>query len=345
LGVLTLLFAPISFSQSGSQSGDDPFAFFRPSVDITPSERAQLDEGQPFSRVIPSKGHEVAVLAAIPVKIDGDRLLAWHRQIEELKKNPHEIAIGRFSNPPRIEDLAGLELDSGDIAAIRSCRPRDCELKLSAAEMEQLKKVEAQAKGDKEAAVQQAFRHLVLNRVQQYLANGYIPPDEDHHEQVQPASRFAALLDHTPFLENRLPQLAKGLRYPQNEDPGVESILYWSKEHIARKPVISVTHLSVVRGDSPGLPDTLIVGRDVFSTHYVDASLSVMALMRGDTSTRNYLIYINRTDVDVLHGVFAGVIRRSIQSRLKAASDMMTDLRQRLESGDPPKEPAPSARR
>jgi hypothetical protein len=340
LSVLVVLFVHKSFSQSS----DDPFAFFRPSIDITASDRARLDDGHPFSYVIPSKGHEVAVLAAIPVKVDGDRLLAWERQIEKLKKNPHVVAIGRFSNPPRVEDLAGLELDSNDVSAIRSCRPSNCQLKLSAAEMEQLKQAEAKANADPAAAVQQAFRHLVLNRVQQYLSNGYIPPDEDHHEQLQPASRFALLLDHMQFLENGLPQLAKYLRdYPLNENPGVETVLYWSKEHLAKKPVISVTHLSIVRNHDPALPEVLIVGRDVFSTHYVDASLSVTALMRN-TNTMNYLVYINRTEVDVLHGVFAGMIRRAIQGHMKNAIDTLMEFRQRLESGDPPQiDPASAA--
>jgi len=209
-----------------SQSGNDPFHFFRPSIVITRNERARLDDGQPFYRVLPAKGNEVAVIAAVPVSIDGDRLLAWERRIEELK-SPYAVAIGRFSDPPRIEDLAGLELDSDDVDAIRSCRPRNCQIKLSAAEMQQLQDAEAHAKDDPTAGVQQEFRHIVLSRVKQYLANGHIPQDEDHHEQVERASRFAALLDHTPFLETRLPQLAEHLRNYPNADSGVESFLYW----------------------------------------------------------------------------------------------------------------------
>ena len=340
LGFLMMWLAPTSLSQPG----DDPFAFFRPSVDITKEERARLDDGLPISRVLPAKGLEVGVVAAIAVKADGDRLLAWERQIEEAKKSPYVVAIRRFSNPPRLEDLAALELDSGDVSGIRSCRPGNCELKLSAAEMEQLQRAEAQPNGDQAAAIQEEFRHIVLGRVQQYLANGHIPPDEDHRAEVQPGSRFAMLLDHTPFLEARLPQLAQDLRdFPLNADPEVESFLYWSKEHLARKPVISVTHLSIVRNHAPGMPDALLVGRDVFSTHYVDASLSVMALMRGDTTTKNYLVYVNRTEVDVLHGVMGGMIRHSVQAHLKSATKMMTDLRQKLESGPPPNTAPPPA--
>ena len=329
--------AQASFFQAGSPPADDPFAFFRPSVTITADERARLDSGYPISRVLPARGMEVGVLAAAPVSVDGDRLVAWHRQIEDLKKGQYVLAIRRFSNPPRIEDLAGLELDSDDVNAIRSCRPQSCEIKLSTPEMKRLQQAEANAKGDRTAAVQQAFRQIVLDRVKEYLANGHIPPDNDHRQEVQPSSRFALLLDHTPFLEERMPELARDLKdYPSNEDPGVESFLYWSKEHLARKAVISVTHLNIVRSRAPGLPDALVVGRDVFSTHYVDASLSVMALMRGATKGTNYLVYVNRTEVDVLHGMLAGMIRHEIQSHLKNAANVLMDVRQKLQSGDPP---------
>src|SRR5262245_20481653 len=81
-----------------SQSSNDPFAFFRPSITISNSEHAQLDDGNSIARVLPTKGFEVAVLAATPVRVDGDRLLAWERRIEELKQNSHVLAIGRFSD-------------------------------------------------------------------------------------------------------------------------------------------------------------------------------------------------------------------------------------------------------
>ena len=38
----------------------DPFAFFRPSVTISPDDLRQLDRGQPVARVLPGKGLEVA---------------------------------------------------------------------------------------------------------------------------------------------------------------------------------------------------------------------------------------------------------------------------------------------
>ena len=316
-----------------SQANVDPFAFFQPSVTITADERAKLAGGSPIARVLQAQGSEIALLAAVPVNADGDRLVAWMRRIEEFKKNPDVLAIRRFSDPPRIEDLNGLELDGDDLAAIQSCQPGKCDLKLSAGEMTELQQQTGGSEG-----VQQAFRRLVLKRVQEYLSSGQIPPNEDHHKEVLPESRFESLLQNTPFLSDHLPQIVEGLREkPMKSTPEVESFLYWSKEHLGRKAMISVTQVVIVRGNEEnGLPDAVAVGKDVFATHYIDASLSVTALIRDDAARRNYLVYLNRTDVDVLHGVFRGTIRWEIDRRLKDASRVLEVTRQRLESGPPP---------
>jgi hypothetical protein len=95
--------------------------------------------------------------------------------------------------------------------------------------------------------------------------------------------------------------------------------------------------VSIVRGYDPDLPDVLVAGKEIFSTHYVNASLGVTALMRGDLGGSNYLVYVNRSEVDMLHGMFGGLIRWFMQRRLKAeAANVLQGLRRRLESGEPP---------
>jgi hypothetical protein len=316
----------------------DPMAFFRPSVAITIDERAQLDRGQSIARTLRGQDLEVAVLAAVPVNIDGDRLVAWMRRIEELKKSSYVVAIGRFSDPPRLEDLAGLTLDDEDVLEIRSCRPGSCGLKLSASEMTQLQKAATEATGDWKVAIQDAFRQAVLARVQAYLATGHVAAYDDQQNPVWPATRFASILDHSRFLAEHVPRFAEDLRsYPSTIDPKTESFLYWSKERITRKAIISVTHVSIARGDEPGLPDALVAGKEILSTHYINASLGVTALMRGEPGGPNYLVYVNRSEVDMLHGKFGGIVRWFMQRRLKAeAANVLQGLRRRLESGEPP---------
>src|SRR3972149_11832062 len=103
LSVVALVAAPVTAL--------DPFAFFRPSIAVTADDRRELDRGKPIARVVRGTDREVGVFAAVQVSVDGDRLVAWTRDIGALKKSPYVLAIGRFSDPPTIEDLEGLTLD------------------------------------------------------------------------------------------------------------------------------------------------------------------------------------------------------------------------------------------
>jgi hypothetical protein len=67
----------------------------------------------------------------------------------------------------------------------------------------------------------------------------------------------------------------------------------------------------------------------------VNASLSLTAIVRG-TGSRNYLVYVNRTEIDVLGRFMGGAIRPFIERRLRAgASELMQRVRVRVESGSP----------
>ena len=80
-----------------------------------------------------------------------------------------------------------------------------------------------------------------------------------------------------------------------------------------------------------------MTGKELFSTHYVNASLGLTALARGSSGGPNYLVYVNRSEVDVLHGALAPIIRWVMQRRLRAeAASVLQGLRRRLESGEPP---------
>jgi hypothetical protein len=317
----------------------DPFAFFRPTVIVTEDERRRLGRGEPVARVLPADGREVAIFAAVSVKIDPDRLVAWMRNVAAFKKSRYVLAIQRFGDPPRAEDLAALNLDKEDLEDIRKCRRGDCSLKLGSAEMESLRRAADGAGADWKPALDGAFRDMVLGRVQAYLQGGHaaLPPYEDRRDPVSLDVRFARLLGHTPFLTQGLPQFADALaNYPRASTPDTESFMYWSKEGLSGKPIVSATHVSIIRHDDGVRPDVLVAGKGIFATHYMTASLGLTALVRG-TNGSNYLVYLNRSEVDVIGGFFGGIVRMVMERRLKSeASELLRGLRTRLESGDPP---------
>lgn len=323
---------------ASGQTVADPFAFFRPSVVVAADDRRQLDRGEPVARILPGKDHQIAIFAAIPVNIDSDRLVAWTRQIAEFKKSTYVQAIRRFSDPPAIHDLAALSLDDKDLAEIRECQPADCALKLTEAEMHELQRAADEGGPAWKPALQDAFRRLVLHRVEAYLQGGHAAlgryEDEKGRESLE--ARFSLIMQQSEFLTRALPLFAEYLqRYPQADMPGVESFVYWSKEGVGGKRIISATHVSIVRHDDRTLPDVIVAGKEIFATHYVNASLGLTAIMRGSNG-QNYLVYLNRSEVDVLGGFFGGLVRMTMGRRLKAeASGVLRGLRNRLESGEP----------
>jgi hypothetical protein len=74
---------------------------------------------------------------------DGAGPTAFLRQARDVgtaRRSASILEIGRFSRPPRVEDLAGLTLDEGDFDAARECKPGDCGIKLARSAMERIRR-------------------------------------------------------------------------------------------------------------------------------------------------------------------------------------------------------------
>lgn len=317
----------------------DPLAFFQPEVELSRKDLQTLQKGDSIVRLLPGHGKEVAVFTAMPVNADADRLVAWLRRIAQLRKSSYVLAIGRFSSPPRIDDLAALSLDDDDLNGIAKCEPGDCGLKLTAPEMHRL---QAAIKGKPpgwKTTLQDEFRRVVLERVETYLAGGLtaMAPYEDKSKPTARAASFSAILKDSISITGRLPDFAGYLdNYPRTSSPGVESFLYWSKDRLGGKAQVSVTHVAIVRSADPALPEVLSAGKQVFATHYVNGSLGLTAMVRDQATGQRYLAYLTRSELDVIGGLFGGFARLIIEHRLKGeAPAVLRGLRERIESGEP----------
>jgi hypothetical protein len=316
----------------------DPFSFFSPAVAVTSDERARLARGDAVVKVLPARDREVAIFSAARIDADGDRLAAWVRQIADLKNSEHVPAIARFSHPPRLGDLSALSLDDDDLNDIRRCRPRDCGLKLNEEEIAALRQAVADGGQNWKPLAQDVFRRLLLTRVTRYLEAGHagMPPYRDHETPVHQSEEFAFLAAQSGFLNVGLPGLLDHIeRYPHATLPAAESFLYWSKEILGGRPVVSITHVTIVRGRAAGVPDALVAAKQVYASHYMTGSFAVTAVVGGGPA--RFLVYLNRSRVDVLSGFFGGLARRLIERRLRGdAAGVVSDLRRRIESGPPP---------
>jgi hypothetical protein len=119
-------------------------------------------------------------------------------------------------------------------------------------------------------------------------------------------------------------------RFPASRLPGAESFLYWSKELYAWKPMITLTHVTIVQSaGTNGTLEALVAARDIYSSRYTSGSLTLTLLFRApDAPSRHYLVYINRTWVDGVRALWRPIVEHRIK---KQARTIFADVRTRIE--------------
>lgn len=305
----------------------DPMAIVEPSVSLSAADRDRLARGELVSRVLPARKGQVAVFAVTRIAAEPETLIAAARDITDLKKSPLVLAIGRFSDPPQLSDLDALTLDAHDRDVLAACEPRRCSFKLAAIEIEAIKRDRhSDVDGDR---ITMALRRVMLQRVHAYLSAGLaaLPPIANRSTPWQLHEVLAAAQTESPRLLQS-PPLASWIG-DEPERGSLESFVYWSKELFGSgKPVILITHVAIHR-PAPGT--AVVVGKQIFASRYINGALSMSALTTADGGQR-YLVYLNRTTVDVLGGVFGGIKRAMLESRLSGEMpELIARLRDRLE--------------
>lgn len=303
---------------------------------LTRSDQVRLGRGDPLARVLVAPAGQIAVLAMVDTRATPESLAESVRDIATLKRSNYVRTIRRFSSPPVLSDLDELLVSPEDRKDIEACKPSDCGIKLTPPELVVLGRgagatPSPAAEGD---ALDRGFRTLVLTRVQRYLSEGRAVA-HDAAEPAQLTPPFERILSTSPYVTSAFPRLSDFLRhFPRHDDGSIESFLYWSVESFGRKPVVVVTHVAILhpteveraRGVS-----LMVAGKQVFATHYTDASLSLTALV--DYQGRRYLTYVNRSETDALGGVFGWLKRTIVERRVRnEAASILSGVRRRVES-------------
>lgn len=273
---------------------------------------------------------EVAVAGAVRIRATKEAFLARARDIVAFKRSEDVLQIGRFSTPPVLQDLASLTIDGNDFDP-SDCRVGDCDVRLPADVIRRL---------PQQPDPVRFFRQVILDNVIAYekgTTAGRLLEYDDGGKPIRPVEEFDGVLHDAPSLGALMPALPDHFRrYPSNPIPGAEDFLYWSKEKFGIAPFITVTHVAVV---CPAAHTCVMATRDVYSSRYIDASLSVTVATDalGDP-TSFYLIFANRSRANALKGGFAG-LRRALAGRRARASleENLKRIKADFESGLAPR--------
>jgi hypothetical protein len=320
----------------------EPYTFLRKQLAFSPAELLTLESGKILVKLPKTpETREVAAFAITRLDVSGEFFIERVRDIVKFKKSEHVLQIGKFSSPPRLEDLAGLTLDQVDIDAIKTCRVKDCDFKMSAKFMDRFRKEVDWAATDYRDKVTELVREMLLDHAQSYLklGNTALGKYDDKSYSLALAEELKPLLKPASYMYGYAPEFQKYLEeFPQGRPEKaaiVEDFLYWSKEDFGLKPVTSVTHVTIYKKSHSHASDIIVGSKGIYGSHYFDSSLGLTAFVQSQATDppHSYLIYVNRSRTDALRGFFGGWKRSMIGGRVRdGAKKSMDAIKRRLET-------------
>jgi hypothetical protein len=319
-----------------------PYTFLRKQLAFTPAELIALENSKIIVKLPKTpETREVAAFAIMRLDIPADFLVERVRDITNFKKSENVLQIGKFSNPPRLEDLAGLTFDQVDIDAVRACRVKNCDIKLPAKYIERFQKEVNWSATNHRDRVTELLREMLLEHVQAYAkwGNAALGKYEDKSYPLILADEFKSLLKPAAYMYGYAPEFQKYLEeYPQGRPDNAavsEDFFYWSKEDFGLKPVTTVTHVTIYKRSHDKASDLIIASKGIYGSHYFESSLGLTVFLQAQNTDqpRTYLIYMNRSRTDALRGFFAGLKRSLIGGNLRdAAKKNMEMMKVKLET-------------
>jgi hypothetical protein len=342
VGISLLLFSTLAAAPLAQLPKAEPYDFLRSRLAFSSSDLATLEKNQILVKLPKTpETREVAAFAIMRLDVSRDFFIERVRDIVNFKKSESVLQIGKFSSPPRLEDLADLTLDQSDIDDIKRCRVKSCDIKMSSIFINRFhKEVDWSALNHRDR-VTELVREMLLDRVQAYLkgGNATLGKYEDKSHALALSDEVRTLLKPEPYMYSYVPEFQRYLEgFPlARPDQGArfEDFVYWSKEDFGMKPVISLTHVTIYRSSHDDASDAIIASKGIYASHYFEASLGLTAFIRSIPSEppRSYLIYVNRSRTDALRGLLAGFKRSLIGGRLReGAKKNMEMIRLKLET-------------
>jgi hypothetical protein len=253
--------------------------------------------------------------------------------IATFKRTDDVLQVVRFSSVPQAADVASMSIDEGDLKRLRECQVDRCDVQLSAEGIERLRREIDWRTPDASRNASVLVRQLLVEYVARYVRAGTAATMEyaDRAPRLNVGREFASLIDQDTITATYAPRLRRHLlAYPTSSGEKVTDFVYWSKELVHGRPVISITHVATAAAVDDSPVAYAIGSKQIYAMHYYDASLGLTLLIpdRAAPSAATYVVYLNRSRIDLFDGLFGGVVRRVVAGR---ARGLVADQLQRLQ--------------
>jgi hypothetical protein len=331
-----LLFAFVSTAGAQPAAEPQPWPFLRKVIGLTDAQLGAVQRGEVVTKQLPSpEKPEIAAFGVVKVQGTTATLRAKLRDFQSFRKVPQIPEIGRFSDPPRIEDLNDLHWPQADLDALKRCKAGECDVKLGTASLERLRKEIDWNAPDVSARLTALIKDQMVDYVTAYRAGGTdsLAVSVDKSQPKAFAAEFRTLLRNSPYLPQYVPAFHQYLEsYPKGTLPNTTDTLYWTKDEFGLKPVVSMYHATIYEPQGPSQPGLLVAIKTLYASHFFNAGLEIMAAVPTQEGVGFYLLDLYRTRIDPPTGMLSGVLMGKVKSGVeKGISLNLTTAKARVE--------------
>jgi hypothetical protein len=305
--------------------------FLRDVIGFKDADFAAVEGGKVVTRLLPgAETGEIAAFGIVRVRADADAFERLAGDVKRFRQMDGIVEMGVFSQPAVAGDLHGLTIPSDDLDALKKCKPGSCDVKLTEEALERLSQFDWSAPDAREQGTQ-VVKQMTLGLVEAYRAGGTdaIGTMVDKKEPKSRSGEFRRLLANSPYLYKYIPAFHDYLEaYPTRAFPGARNVIYWTKDTLSPKPVISLLCGTVVRREDVVLSATQLLA----ATHFFNAGLDVcMAVPAGEEGS-SYLLDVYRVRLDPPTGMMAGPAMKRIEKGIEEGiKKSLSGLQNKLE--------------
>lgn len=300
----------------------DARTLLRETAALTDADWAAVERGIAVAKILDTDAREIAVAGVVRIAAAPELLVNRICEIENLKRSAVVLDAGRFSRPPRPEDLASIPFDDYNLD-LRECRAGDCRVRLPAVDIARFHRDVNWRAFDWAERSAATWRDVLAGYASSYLTQGRkaLPVFANKPEALSVASELAVLAGKFGFVGRYSPEFHAYLQeFGPGRPAGTEDTLYWTREDFGVRPVFRVSHQVICPSSSA--PMILVATNQVYADHYLDAALGVTLAIEAPEGRRGrsfYMIVINRARTRSLSGLLRRMVRGAVQGRSRDA--------------------------
>jgi hypothetical protein len=320
---VTLVLALLELHGVAALAQDRAHKFLKTVGGFDDSALARLEQGEVITKTIDTgDNNELALMGAARMKGTISAFLPLYNLISNFEKKLGPAR--KFSSPPQLSDVAGLELESSELKALSKCKVEDCDIHLSEQTLTELRsRVDwKDPNADKKAL--EFVRECIVEFASAYLSGGdkSLSVYRNKSEPLAVAAALDKLVEKSPYIQTYRPELHRYLlEYPKAELPGASGFMYWSIIGFGPKPTLRLNHVTIYPVEKGANATTIIASKQLYYSRYFDAGLELYTLLpiesRPDTGF--YLIAVSRYRTDLGGGLTGKVMRAGASSGVEGA--------------------------